>query len=548
MKRILVSAFALFSALSFGATLNPIQLLNPTGSTAGQVISSTGATTAPIWGGVTLGSVTGTLAVNHGGTGVSSASGNALDNITGFAGTGFLKRTGAGTYSFVADPMPIANGGTGQTSASAGLLALGGAPIASPIFTGLLTAPTVASSGSPTSTANATSLTATLYSNYGAGTSGGANNPPAGVTVTAHNYASSTANTSNVRGIFTQAVDHGGNTGLGIAHNNFIEGLRSHATAASGVSYSTADGIISYAAGAVGLPYMYTIGVESQVDNLYANAPTPLTFTAQQFSASFLATTGEPSGTFMPDAGFMTNPNNSSKYQTGFLVADNSANYAAFANRANTAVGIDLALATYSNAPIRIPNNAAIKARNAANSSDLNVFYLDTSNGVHLGAQAAGVTSDVAFNASSTITPSQTAGIVGTTTNNNANAGSFGEYLTGTTSGTSVTTGTQFNATSVSLTAGDWDVTGTIGYLNAAGAIQNAGNASISTTSATQNTAIGNMTTSSATQNTANNQRLSTPVVRLSLSATTTVYLVGSSTFSGGTETADGFIRARRVR
>ncbi|WP_157646738.1 hypothetical protein [Burkholderia ubonensis] len=40
------------------------------------------------------------LAVSSGGTGVSSASGTALDNITGFSSTGFLTRTGAGAYAF----------------------------------------------------------------------------------------------------------------------------------------------------------------------------------------------------------------------------------------------------------------------------------------------------------------------------------------------------------------------------------------------------------------------------------------------------------------
>lgn len=36
------------------------------------------------------------LAVSSGGTNSATASGTALDNITGFSGTGFLTRTGAG--------------------------------------------------------------------------------------------------------------------------------------------------------------------------------------------------------------------------------------------------------------------------------------------------------------------------------------------------------------------------------------------------------------------------------------------------------------------
>ena len=50
---------------------------------------------------ITLG-WTGTLAVARGGTGGGTASGTLVDNISGFAGTGYMRRTGAGAYSFAA--------------------------------------------------------------------------------------------------------------------------------------------------------------------------------------------------------------------------------------------------------------------------------------------------------------------------------------------------------------------------------------------------------------------------------------------------------------
>jgi hypothetical protein len=54
MKRLLtILVLACAAASSFGATLNPVQLLNPAGSTSGQAILSTGAGTAPAWGNVT---------------------------------------------------------------------------------------------------------------------------------------------------------------------------------------------------------------------------------------------------------------------------------------------------------------------------------------------------------------------------------------------------------------------------------------------------------------------------------------------------------------
>src|SRR5579862_3006592 len=48
---------------------------------------------------VAVGSLTGQVAVANGGTGVGSASGTALDNITGFGFTGLIKRTGPGAYA-----------------------------------------------------------------------------------------------------------------------------------------------------------------------------------------------------------------------------------------------------------------------------------------------------------------------------------------------------------------------------------------------------------------------------------------------------------------
>src|SRR5882724_6923578 len=59
-----------------------------------------------------------TVVVAGGGTNCTSASGTCLDNITGFSSTGFIKRTGAGAYSFIADPVPVANGGTNCAVAS----------------------------------------------------------------------------------------------------------------------------------------------------------------------------------------------------------------------------------------------------------------------------------------------------------------------------------------------------------------------------------------------------------------------------------------------
>lgn len=58
------------------------------------------------------------LAESSGGTGTATASGTALDNITGFSGTGFLTRTGAGGYAFQSLTNGITLGNLAQAAAN----------------------------------------------------------------------------------------------------------------------------------------------------------------------------------------------------------------------------------------------------------------------------------------------------------------------------------------------------------------------------------------------------------------------------------------------
>jgi hypothetical protein len=168
-------------------------------------------------------------------------------------------------------------------------------------------------------------------------------------------------------------------------------------------------------------------------------------------------------------------------------------------------------------------------------------------NGTTVGAATPSSGAFTTVTASGLITPAQLAGIKGTTTNNNANAGSVGEYLTNTTSGTPLATNTPANATSVSLTAGDWDVQAVI-RMNPAAATVNAGyTVGVSTTSAT----VGGLGTAFqlVASIAANSPEIGvSPVVRVSIAGTATAFAVVSCGFVGGTMTADGFIRARRVR
>lgn len=153
-----------------------------------------------------------------------------------------------------------------------------------------------------------------------------------------------------------------------------------------------------------------------------------------------------------------------------------------------------------------------------------------------------------------TITPTQTGGIVGTTTNNDVQAGSVGELITA-----SLAVGSQINLTnnvpaniiSISLTAGDWDVSGVLHFNY--GATDSVGFliGSTSSTSATHG-AVDTQTQlvfPSAGQVNGNQtpHRMSVPMNRFKLSGTTTVFLVATAAFTGAYN-AHGMIRARRVR
>jgi hypothetical protein len=145
--------------------------------------------------------------------------------------------------------------------------------------------------------------------------------------------------------------------------------------------------------------------------------------------------------------------------------------------------------------------------------------------------------------------------IIGTAAVGNANAGSVGEYVSSiiaSGSAVSMTTGTSVNLTSISLTAGDWDVWGSMFFVSAA------------TTNITQ--LLGGFSLVSASLSlvadrcgiTAYGSSGIVPGVfncgipmfqgRLNVSSTTTVYLIGQPSFTVSTLTAWGSLQARRVR
>lgn len=141
-----------------------------------------------------------------------------------------------------------------------------------------------------------------------------------------------------------------------------------------------------------------------------------------------------------------------------------------------------------------------------------------------------------------------TPNIVGVANGSNAAAGSVGEYVTATGTAVSMTNATPTNVTSISLTAGDWDVFGNVQFIAAASTVivnmQSGINTVTSTLPVSPNEAITTGVTFSA------NAQFSqvVPRQRLSLSGTTTVFLVVQAGFNTSTLTTTSYIAARRVR
>lgn len=149
---------------------------------------------------------------------------------------------------------------------------------------------------------------------------------------------------------------------------------------------------------------------------------------------------------------------------------------------------------------------------------------------------------------------SRTGGVTiqGTNTNDDAAAGYGGEYSSATSAPVSLTSGATANATSFSLTAGDWDVWGQCNFNTDGTTTVSFMLCGISQTSATRDTAVGNETGLQYSALVLGASLGFTSVkagqLRKSLSGTTTIYLVATSGFGVSTNAVTGIIYARRRR
>jgi len=187
-----------------------------------------------------------------------------------------------------------------------------------------------------------------------------------------------------------------------------------------------------------------------------------------------------------------------------------------------------------------------------------------TNNAVNVGlAGSTGTGNFVGANTPTLITPvigaatgtslafsPTTGGIIGTTTNDNAAAGKVGEFVSSViadASAVSISSATNTNLTTISLTAGDWDVWGNVNF----GTVTVGSSfmaAWISSTSAAlpDNSLFSGL--NSATGTIGSQSGITAPLVRFSLAGTTTIYISARINLTGGTANMCGGIYARRRR
>lgn len=144
--------------------------------------------------------------------------------------------------------------------------------------------------------------------------------------------------------------------------------------------------------------------------------------------------------------------------------------------------------------------------------------------------------------------------IVGVATNNSATAGNVGEEIVSNQSTYTnyTTTATYQNIASITLTAGDWDITATGTLSGNSATLTTTANAIfvVSTTTASASGATEGMNLLYIDQNIvgASKQSVTIGPYRVSISGSTSYFLNSQSTFTVGNPQFVGFIRARRIR
>lgn len=147
-----------------------------------------------------------------------------------------------------------------------------------------------------------------------------------------------------------------------------------------------------------------------------------------------------------------------------------------------------------------------------------------------------------------TINSLTSAQIAGTVTNDNAPAGFIGESLVPSNlTGVALTNGIAVNLSSITLPAGDYEVSGVVHFTPAGTTTVTGVTASVSATANVLGP-VGTRTQLNTTFTTGQAQEIGAPVQRISLAAPATIYLTAFSFFGTSTMAANGYLHVRRPR
>ena len=160
-----------------------------------------------------------------------------------------------------------------------------------------------------------------------------------------------------------------------------------------------------------------------------------------------------------------------------------------------------------------------------------------------------------AINNNSSLTFSSTSGIIGSTTNDSAAAGSVGEIIIASipvASAVALTTGTVTEVTHITLGAGDWDIFANVGFTGGATTlvkyVSGWPNSSVASINTTFMDLFAFETAGVAAFATGNISFSVNQSGALRQAGSSTVYLLARSVFTISTCSAYGYIYARRIR
>lgn len=227
-----------------------------------------------------------------------------------------------------------------------------------------------------------------------------------------------------------------------------------------------------------------------------------------------------------------------------------------FSDNANTWNGIEAKTKTFSNLGVdtELKSGGTVSTANGTVAAPAITFTNSTGSGLYrIGADDIGIATAGVLALEINNTQQVTAAIKGVSTNSVPAAGMVGEYIESVVNSVNAPTSTQFgDITSISLTAGDWDVSLNI-YIGRNSAGLTLAQIGISTT--TGNSQTGLSTGSNlmffnrdAGSTGIDNAGLTVASYRMLLSATTTVYAKMEATYSSGTPQFTGRLSARRMR